>query len=114
MAQQGDVEARPATASPASVPLATAPPATAQTTAPPATAQTATAARATRRFRAFSDLDLNGAVPSRVRPGIGEWGPTNLPSTRRKRWIRILTPIAFTLMLGVVVALAFYFGQFFY
>ncbi|WP_425308847.1 hypothetical protein AADG42_08830 [Ammonicoccus fulvus] len=67
-----------------------------------------------RRFEPFSDLDLNGRVPSRVRPAIGEWGPADLPSTNRKRWVRLFTPIIFVVVLGVLVGLAFYFGQFFY
>lgn len=66
------------------------------------------------RFQPFSDLDLNGEVPSRVRPAIGEWGPAHLPSTNHKRWVRLFTPIIFVVVLGVLVGLAFYFGQFFY
>lgn len=52
-----------------------------------------------------SDLNLNGPVSPRVVPGLGEWGPANVPSTRakkRQRWLVIgLTVLA----VGLVVAL---------
>lgn len=67
-----------------------------------------------RRSRLFSDLDLNGTVPSPGRPGIGEWGPDRLPSTQRKQRIRWMTPIAFVVVLLALVGLAIYFGTFFY
>lgn len=34
--------------------------------------------------RFSSDLDLNGDIPVRVQPGIGEWGTARVPSTRDK------------------------------
>ena len=41
---------------------------------------------AMRRFT--SDLDLNGDIPVRVQPGLGEWGTARVPSTRDKHRAR--------------------------
>lgn len=65
--------------------------------------------RTRRQRRVFTDLSLDGQAPLRVQPGRGEWGPVDVPSTRRKRWVRILVPL-------VAVALAtgvFFLGRFF-
>ena len=35
-----------------------------------------------------SDLNLNVGAPPRVRPGMGEWGPQEVPTTRQKRRMR--------------------------
>lgn len=50
-------------------------------------------------MRIFSDLNLNGRSPLRAQPGLGEWGPHHVPTTRWKKWQRVLVPI-------VAVALA--------
>ncbi|WP_156860241.1 hypothetical protein [Propionibacterium sp. oral taxon 192] len=37
----------------------------------------------------FSDLNINGDLPVRVQPGLGEWGTSRVPTTREKnraRW----------------------------
>ncbi len=61
-------------------------------------------------MRIFSDLDLNGDAPLRARPGLGEWGPGRVPSTRAKKWQRILVPlVALALAVGV-----FFLGRMFY
>jgi hypothetical protein len=52
----------------------------------------------------FSDPDLHGDVPARVRPRLGEWGPALVPSTRSKRRQRVLVSIAFVVALVAVVA----------
>lgn len=61
-------------------------------------------------MRYTSDLNLNGSTPLRVQPGVGEWGPAEVPSTRWKKWQRVLVPI-------VVVAIAvgvFFLGRMFF
>lgn len=110
MEQSRDVDQPPSPSSAQQPPVAQPTGVTQSMAQRPAVAETSTR----RRFALFSDLDLNGRVPSRVRPAIGEWGPADLPSTNRKRWVRLFTPIIFLVVLGVLVGLAFYFGQFFY
>ena len=44
-----------------------------------------------------SNLNLNVGAPPRVRPQLGEWGPQEVPPTRKKkrmRWWTILAVIA--------------------
>ncbi|PIE21226.1 MAG: hypothetical protein CSA64_03070 [Arachnia propionica] len=50
----------------------------------------------------FSDLNLNGPSPLRAQPGRGVWGPSQVPSTRVKKWQRALTPIV-VVAIGVAV-----------
>lgn len=57
----------------------------------------------------FSNLNLNGPVPARVRPNIGEWGPTNLPSTKQKKRWRWLVPVLFAVAVIVVTVVGFFF-----
>lgn len=52
----------------------------------------------------FSDPDLHGDAPARVRPRLGEWGPTMVPSTRSKRRQRVLVTVGFVVALVVLVA----------
>jgi len=49
----------------------------------------------------FSNLDLNGATPPRVRPALGEWGPLQVPTTGAKRRMRIWVGLA---LLGTMIA----------
>lgn len=49
-----------------------------------------------------SNLDLNGDAPPTVVPGLGEWGPQGVPSTRAKRRMRWLTVGALVLVLAAV------------
>ena len=61
-------------------------------------------------MRVFSDLNLNGQVPTRAQAGRGSWGPKGVPSTRWKKIQRIIVPI-------IVVAIAvglFVLGRMFY
>lgn len=64
-----------------------------------------TGAVPTERPRVFTDLDLNGTVPARALPGIGEWGPTAVVSTRAKRRARWFAIVAFVVALGAVVGM---------
>lgn len=52
-----------------------------------------------------SDLNLNAGAPPRVQPRLGEWGPTNVPATRKKKRARWITSLAFV---GVTAALFLY------
>lgn len=80
---------------------------------PPATtgevATPASEAGRRRIARVWSNLNLNGPVPARVRPTIGEWGPQGLPSTKHKKRVRWITPVAFVLALCALVVLGWYF-----
>lgn len=60
--------------------------------------------------RLLSDLNLNGKNPMRAQPRIGDWGPEKVPSTRFKKWQRVLVPIV-ALLLAVGV---FFLGRMFY
>lgn len=57
------------------------------------------------RPRVFTDLDLNGTVPARALPGIGEWGPTDIVSTRAKRRARWLVVVAVLVAAGAVIGM---------
>ncbi|MVA75996.1 hypothetical protein GC722_08165 [Auraticoccus sp. F435] len=50
----------------------------------------------------FSDLNLNGSTPAQVRPGLGDWGPELVPSTRSKKRARWLVVLVFVLAVAVV------------
>lgn len=57
----------------------------------------------------FSNLNLNGPVPARVRPAIGEWGPQSVPTTRSKKRGRIMVNIWFVVAVLAVLALGYFF-----
>ncbi len=57
-----------------------------------------------------SNLNLNGDASPTVIPGLGEWGPTGVPSTRSKKRMRWLIALFFTLALTAVTL----FGWFIY
>lgn len=57
-----------------------------------------------------SNLNLNAGAPPRVQPRIGEWGPQQVPATRRKKRMRWWVSLA---LLGVV-ALLFGYGYYVY
>ena len=61
-------------------------------------------------MRIFTNLDLNDGAPLRVQPGAGEWGPSEVMTTRAKRRARWLWSIAFVL----AVAALFGFGYWVY
>ncbi len=58
----------------------------------------------------FSNLDLNGQTPVRAQPGRGVWGPLGVPSTRWRKFQRILVPVV---TVGIAVGL-FFLGRMFY
>ncbi|MFV0428093.1 MAG: hypothetical protein ACK5KO_01485 [Arachnia sp.] len=61
-------------------------------------------------MRVFSQLNLNGATPLRAQPKVGDWGPSLVPTTRWKKWQRILVPIvAVAIAVGV-----FFLGRMFF
>ncbi|GAA1713933.1 hypothetical protein [Propioniferax innocua] len=57
----------------------------------------------------WSDLDLNGETPVRVRPDVGDWGPKLLPSTRQKQRLRRWVPVLAVVILTVLVAVGWVF-----
>ena len=60
--------------------------------------------------RIFTNLSLHGTTPLRAQPEVGEWGPSSVQPTRRKRLTRWLWIAAFV----VVVAVLFLFGHYAY
>ncbi len=52
-----------------------------------------------------SNLNLNAGAPPRVQPRLGEWGPANVPATRKKKRARWIASFAFA---GVLLALFLY------
>lgn len=58
--------------------------------------------------RIFTDLDLNGQVPARAQPRIGEWGPLKVPSTRFKKWARVWASLAFIAAAGALFGLGYW------
>lgn len=60
-------------------------------------------------MRIFTDLNLDGRSATRARPRLGDWGPDNVPTTRWKKWQRVLVPLAFVLAAIAVIALGTYF-----
>ena len=60
--------------------------------------------------RLFSDLNLNGEVPVRVQPRLGEWGPVRVPSTAQKKALRIKVGVLF----AAAVTACFVLGNFLY
>lgn len=55
-----------------------------------------------------SDLDLNSQASPRVAPRIGEWGPTDVPTTGRKSRERWLTVVALVAVVLALTALGFF------
>lgn len=56
----------------------------------------------------ISDLNLNGSVPPRARPRLGEWGPDGVPGTKTKKRRRWLAIIAFLVAALAVFLLGWY------
>lgn len=55
-----------------------------------------------------SNLNLNGTVPPRVRPRVGDFAPRDVPSTRRKRRQRWWTIALALVVLAVLVGVGYY------
>lgn len=58
--------------------------------------------------RLLSNLDLNGTTSPRAQPRIGAWGPELVPTTRWKKWQRVLAWVAFVLALAACVGWGWY------
>lgn len=56
----------------------------------------------------FTDLNLNGDTPPRVQPRLGIWGPTEVPTTKRKRWMRLWVLLAFLAAFAAVLGWGYY------
>ena len=52
-----------------------------------------------------SNLNLSGDAAPGVSPGLGEWAPENVPSTRSKKRLRWLIVVYLVLAIAVVSAL---------
>ncbi|MFW6599562.1 hypothetical protein ACQBAU_08800 [Propionibacteriaceae bacterium Y2011] len=63
-------------------------------------------------MKIFTDPDLHGTTPLRVQPGVGEWGPDEVVTTRTKRRLRRFVPILFVLSLIALVVLGWWFYGF--
>ncbi|MBA3021360.1 hypothetical protein [Propionicimonas sp.] len=55
-----------------------------------------------------SNLNLNEGAPPRVRPAMGEWGPTEVPNTRTKKRHRWFAIAGLVVVLAVVVTYGYY------
>jgi len=49
-----------------------------------------------------SNLNLNGAAAPSVIPGLGEWSPAGVPSTRAKKRMRWVVPLLLVAVAAVV------------
>ena len=49
-----------------------------------------------------SNLNLNVGAPPRVRPQLGEWGPQEVPATRKKKRMRWWAILAVVLVAAAV------------
>ncbi|MDR1450029.1 MAG: hypothetical protein LBI84_07510 [Propionibacteriaceae bacterium] len=59
------------------------------------------------RLGLFTDLSLHGDLPARAQPGIGEWGPERVVTTRSKRRARVLWPLVFTVVATALFAVGY-------
>mgnify|MGYP000847622520 CR=1 FL=1 len=55
-----------------------------------------------------SNLNLNGPVSPRVMPRVGEWAPTDVPSTRQKKRQRWWAILAAVVALAAVVGFGYF------
>lgn len=55
-----------------------------------------------------SNLNLNEGAAPRVRPGLGEWGPREVPTTRAKRRMRWIVLGLFVGIVAVLVGYGYY------
>lgn len=60
------------------------------------------------RRRIFSNLNLNGQAPVRVRPVIGDWGPEQVPTTKSKKRQRFWVGPALLLAMILIFLLGWY------
>lgn len=55
-----------------------------------------------------SNLNLNAGAPPRVWPKLGEWGPSEVPSTRQKKRLRWWVSLGFVAVTAVLFAYGWY------
>lgn len=55
-----------------------------------------------------SDLNLNAGASPSVIPGLGEWGPSGVPSTKSKKRMRWLIVVFLVLAIAAVTALGWW------
>ncbi|MCL1837863.1 MAG: hypothetical protein FWG47_00900 [Propionibacteriaceae bacterium] len=55
-----------------------------------------------------SNLNLNEGSPPRVIPGIGEWSPVNVLSTKKKKRQRWITLAVFVVALAALTAYGYW------
>ncbi|MDR1354689.1 MAG: hypothetical protein LBJ43_00170 [Propionibacteriaceae bacterium] len=56
----------------------------------------------------FSDLNLDGDVPVRVRPDYGEWGSNLIDSTAHKKRHRGYAVIGFVVAVAIIVGVGYF------
>ncbi|NLT29009.1 MAG: hypothetical protein GXX86_00925 [Propionibacterium sp.] len=56
----------------------------------------------------FTNNNLHGSTPPRVKPRLGEWGPLEVPAYRAKRRARVLVWLGFVVGLIVVTLMGWY------
>lgn len=57
----------------------------------------------------FTNLDLDGSAPVRVRPRVGEWGPAMVLTTAQKKRQRIKIGVFFVLAIVAICLLGWFF-----
>ncbi len=55
-----------------------------------------------------SDLNLNAGAPPRVQPRLGEWGPQDVPATRKKKRMRWWVSLGFAAILTILFLYGWY------
>ena len=60
------------------------------------------------RPKVFTNLNLNHGVPARAQPGLGEWGPADVLSTKKKKRQRIWATLAFLVAFAAVMGLGYW------
>ncbi len=55
-----------------------------------------------------SDLNLNAGAPPRVQPRLGEWGPQDVPATRKKKRMRWWVSLGFVAILTILFLYGWY------
>lgn len=56
-----------------------------------------------------SDLDLNAGAPVRARPGVGEWGPGQVPTTAQKKRLRVWVSLVLAAAMTAIGVLMYVF-----
>jgi hypothetical protein len=56
----------------------------------------------------FTDLDQHASVPLRVQPLVGEWGPQQVLSTRRKKRSRVIWAVVSVVLVAALLTVGWY------